>query len=520
MQNLHIYTIGALISTLFLISLGVVCLFSGRKQLLWRTLAVFSFMLGAATFLAFLATRSDDYGHVLLFTRLAYFAVVMSVLYSVYYTSILTGKNKKIDFLKGEVSRRSYLIATALIGAVLLAILMSTKLLIRGFSDSGLGEVCVIYGPIGYIVLAISILGLLIISTTLSRAHRNSTEKSFRDFLRLNKIAFYLIYLPGILLQFAQPIFEFNAGVLVLAAYPTAVVIFYMAILRYQFDRVEDLNRNLEKKVKERTSELMRTQARLAQAEKMASMGVLVAGVVHEINNPVGAVSGMLQTLERAVKKIKAALAEIPAQATPQINLNGSLQVISDAHGVIGAGMKRVSNIAARLKRFYRLDEATLQLTDIHQGLDDTLNLLRYDMMRHIKVEKDYGDIPNILCYPRQLNQVFLNLLLNAKESIRNSGIIYIRTFTDDKKLYLKIKDTGAGISDENMSKIFEPGFTTKRNDSGTGLGLSICREIIRDHHGELAVVSKLDFGTTVTVALPITIRAEAGKPALNENAA
>ena len=254
-------------------------------------------------------------------------------------------------------------------------------------------------------------------------------------------------------------------------------------------------------------SELKDTQAQLVQSEKMASLGQLVAGIAHEINTPVGAINSVHDSLVKATAKLKEALLlEKPELLEENRRVKASLKVIEDANGVIESGSSRVAKIVRRLKSFARLDEAELMRADVHEGIDDTLVLLHHELKRDIKVHKDYGAVPSIPCFPSQLNQVFLNLLVNARQAIEGAGDIYIETEVVDGYAHIRIRDTGKGIPKQNLPKIFDPGFTTKGVKVGTGLGLSICYRIIKEHRGEIRVDSEVGQGSTFTVVLPMDL--------------
>jgi signal transduction histidine kinase len=165
-----------------------------------------------------------------------------------------------------------------------------------------------------------------------------------------------------------------------------------------------------------------------------------------------------------------------------------------------------VVDIVRRLKSFARLDEAELKTVDIHDGLEDTLTLIHHELKHNIRVIKKFGDIPNITCFPGQLNQVFLNLLINSKQAIKDKGTIRITTFVENKKVHIAFEDDGIGISKANLSKVFDPGFTTKGRGVGAGLGLSICYQIIKDHRAEIRVESEQGKGTTFTIVLPMDL--------------
>lgn len=258
----------------------------------------------------------------------------------------------------------------------------------------------------------------------------------------------------------------------------------------------------------ERTNrELVETQSQLVQTEKMASLGQLVAGIAHEINTPIGAVSSMHNSLVRAVEKLRQALeSDLGEEYRKNPLLKKYIRVICDANRVIESGTDRVTTIVRRLRSFARLDEAELKTVNIHDGLEDTLTLIHHEIKHHITVNREYGDIPPIACYPGKLNQVFLNMLNNARQAIKDKGEIIIRTYQKDGHIILQFIDNGSGISKENLKRIFDPGFTTKGVGVGTGLGLSICFQIIRDHRGKIKVDSEPGKGTTFTIELPANL--------------
>ncbi|MDH5383774.1 MAG: PAS domain S-box protein, partial [Candidatus Aminicenantes bacterium] len=271
----------------------------------------------------------------------------------------------------------------------------------------------------------------------------------------------------------------------------------------HDFTEVKKILNDLEKA----NQHLRETQAQLVQSAKMASLGKLVAGIAHEINTPIGAVNSMQDTLFRALEKLKNTIeTQYPKEEKKVSKLKANLKVIDESKKVINSGTERVINVVKRLRSFARLDEAELKTVDIHEGLEDTLTLIHHDIKHNIQVKKTYGNLPPIACYPGRLNQVFLNILVNAKQAIKGKGNIDITTYTKQKKVFIEIKDNGVGIDKEHLKKVFDPGFTTKGVGVGTGLGLSICYQIMQDHQGEILVESEVNKGTTFTVVLPMAL--------------
>lgn len=253
-------------------------------------------------------------------------------------------------------------------------------------------------------------------------------------------------------------------------------------------------------------AQLRQTQAQLIHSEKMATIGMLVAGVAHEINSPIGALGSMHATLVKALDRLKCTLtcdgANNSVLADPKVAT--TLAIIDEANRVIANGALRVTSIVRRLRSFARIDEAERVMANVQDGIDDTLTLIDHEIRHNIRVVKRFGDVPAILCYPGQLNQVFLNLLVNSRQAMENGGEIVISTSVENGCIRVNFADTGKGIPAENLDKIFEPGFTTKGIGVGTGLGLFIVKSIVQAHAGTITVRSEVGKGTTFTILLPI----------------
>lgn len=254
---------------------------------------------------------------------------------------------------------------------------------------------------------------------------------------------------------------------------------------------IQQLNKK-NKKLQKTLSELKNTQMQLINTEKMASIGQLVSGVAHEINTPLASINSN-NTL---IKKILSSSETIS---------NNQLEILRDLNSIDIEAANRISNIVKSLKRFVRLDEAEFQEADINKELDLTLKLIAHEIKDNITIEKQYSELPPILCSVNMLNQVFMNILVNACHSIidNKAGKIIITTSFDEKFLYVKIKDNGIGIPTEQQNKIFNVGFTTKKIGIGTGLGLSISKKIIELHKGNITFSSKENTGTEFTISIP-----------------
>jgi len=239
--------------------------------------------------------------------------------------------------------------------------------------------------------------------------------------------------------------------------------------------------------LKNTLKELKETQVQLINSEKMASLGQLVAGVAHEINTPVASIKSNNGIVEKLLGTIEDADLK---------------EMLTDINQIDKEAISRISNIVVSLKKFVRLDEAELQEADINKELDLTLELIRHETKNRIEIVKNYGEIPMVKCFPNMLNQVFTNILINACHAIKDKGTITITTEYTAKNLTVKIKDTGCGIPQNQLDKIFTAGFTTKSSGIGTGLGLAICTKIIEKHKGKICVTSEVGKGSEFIITL------------------
>ena len=271
-------------------------------------------------------------------------------------------------------------------------------------------------------------------------------------------------------------------------------------------DELRRINDELEKKVEERTRELREKQTQLAQTEKMAALGNLVAGVAHEINTPLGALNSNNDVFVRLIGKLRRILGELEAcgELKDHPELAAVFENVEKLNEINQTAADRIVNIVNSLRRFARLDRAEKDTVDIHEGLETTLTLVNHELKNRIDVIKSFGDIPRISCFPNQLNQVFMNLLVNASQAIEGTGKITIKTYAQDSQVVIEVSDTGRGITPEHLKRVFDPGFTTKGTGVGTGLGLSIVHQIIQEHGGRIEVESEPGKGTTFRLILPV----------------
>ena len=271
-------------------------------------------------------------------------------------------------------------------------------------------------------------------------------------------------------------------------------------------EALEKAYQQLEDKVEERTRELREKQVLLVQSEKMASLGQLVAGVAHEINTPLGALRSNMDTFIRTVQKVQEILSnpDNPAEVCRQSQLIGYFENIDKLNAINSIATERIVSIVGSLRKFARLDLAEVDEVDIHEGIENTLTLVHHELKNRIEVHKEYEKIPLIRCFPNQLNQVFMNLLVNASHAIKDRGKIFIKTRSHNGSVIIEIRDTGKGIPKQDLGRIFDPGFTTKGFGVGTGLGLAIVYQIVEAHKGKIEVESEVGKGTTFRLTLPV----------------
>ena len=265
--------------------------------------------------------------------------------------------------------------------------------------------------------------------------------------------------------------------------------------------------------------DLKTTHLRMVQQEKMASIGQLAAGVAHEINNPMGFISSNLETLGKYADRLRQfvsvqdeALKTLPdreavgmlAEARKRLKIDYLLEDIPALLAESNDGAMRVRTIVQNLKGFSRADLTQMEQADINECLERTINIAWNELKYKVTLERDFGELPLVRCYPQQLGQVFLNFLVNAAHSIEQQGTVKVTTRANGQFVSVSVTDTGCGIPEANREKIFEPFFTTKERGMGTGLGLSISYEIVQRHGGSIDVESEVGKGSTFRVNLPI----------------
>ncbi|MEO1620384.1 MAG: ATP-binding protein [Cyanobacteria bacterium J06632_3] len=292
-------------------------------------------------------------------------------------------------------------------------------------------------------------------------------------------------------------------------------------------DELEQSAQLLETRVEQRTqalsaalAELKETQSQLVQTEKMSSLGQMVAGIAHEINNPISFIQGNIAPLKNYFGDLLELLEVYqqtypePADAITELQEDMELEfLLEDVKKLLASmkmGTQRVRDIVVSLRNFSRLDEATIKDVDLSEGLDSTLLILNHRIKQGVTVVKNYAPLPLVMCSPAQLNQVFTNIIANALDAMFDADsstkeLVISTCVCGDKRVQVSIKDTGPGMTEAVKAKIFDPFFTTKPVGKGTGIGLGICFKIIDQHQGTIAVNSELGNGTEFLITLPIS---------------
>jgi PAS domain S-box-containing protein len=296
--------------------------------------------------------------------------------------------------------------------------------------------------------------------------------------------------------------------------------------LRRHRDHLEELVQSRTEKLLQATRELEERQVQLIQAEKLASIGQMAAGVAHEISSPVGYVMSNLASLTQYVSALTPLLELQKQLATGRESLSPEARealltrmeeqwktghvdaVLEDMPTLLEEsleGGRRIKEIVQSLRMFAREDSGESQLTNLNTELESTLRMVWNELKYKCTVERDFGELPLLRCHPNQLAQVFANLLVNAAQAIEKQGVIRVRTRHESNEVVVSISDTGKGMEPETLSKLFTPFFTTKPRGQGTGLGLSVSQSIIARHQGRIEVDSTPGQGTTFRILLPVT---------------
>ncbi|MBI5784892.1 MAG: two-component sensor histidine kinase [Rhodocyclales bacterium] len=280
------------------------------------------------------------------------------------------------------------------------------------------------------------------------------------------------------------------------------------AALQASEARYKELSAELEQRVAAQVKLLDERQRQLYQAENLASLGRLAAGVAHEINNPIGFVRSNLSSFAIYLQKFAALKERLndAAAAWQALEIDYLLKDGADLVTESIGGIDRVARIVGDLKGFSNVDRAEEEVVDLNENLRQVVSVLQGQLPAGVSIDAEYGQLPRLLCLPGHLNQVFVNIVRNGVQAIGDSnrpGVITIRTQAVDGGIEVSVGDSGVGMTPEQRERAFDPFFTTRDVGKGTGLGLTVARDIVQAHGGRLAIDSRFGFGTTVTLFLP-----------------
>jgi len=244
-------------------------------------------------------------------------------------------------------------------------------------------------------------------------------------------------------------------------------------------------------------------RSQLIQSEKMAALGSLVAGLLHEFNTPLGAINGISDVTERCVSRIRNLVTENDSELLSNEKFAKALEILEGNQKVTQLATGRIGQITKSLQGFTRLDAASLEPADVNLALEHTLTLLEYEFRGRVEIVQEFSEVSPVLADMREVNHVFMTLLQNAGESITESGQVTVRTFDDGERVRIEISDTGCGMDEEAIAQIFEPTFASKGERVKSGLGLVAAANIVQKNGGEIEAESILAEGTTFRIWLP-----------------
>jgi signal transduction histidine kinase len=499
------FSIPSLISTILLGALGIILYLQNPRERINRIFSALMFFSTFTNASAFVFHLSTTEAAALGWTKIPYVFAIPSQILGVYYVLLLTGKDLHS---KGKVlglPASLHFKIVVVLNVVLIGLLVFTDKIIAGVEFNSTTGYEHTYGELFFLAgIYFMYVGALEL-TLMIGGYRKTDYWLDKRWLRYNIVGFLMIFFFGGLLALYLPLQGIPSHSFTFIPFTIAAFIFYYALLKHQIGQIQELNENLEQRVDERTRELRQAQAQLIQSEKMASLGQLVAGIAHEINNPLGSMKSNNDIIHRSFQKLKEIFSEpkLAEVLSGEPRLSKILKNADELSRLNKIASDRIGALVISLKHFARLDEAEYQKANLNECLDETLVLLHHQVKGRIEVIKNYGDIPQIVCMPRKLNQVFMNLLINAIQAISGNGTIIVTTYAENDRVVVKIKDTGMGIPPENLDKIFNPGFTTKGVGVGTGLGLPICYGIVvEEHGGKITVDSEVGQGTEFVVEL------------------
>ncbi len=501
---MNIYSAPMLIAGVLCSVLSVVTLLFRRRENINRVFSLFALALAVDSFSFFAWFQFGTVEDVDTWIRATFTLGFLVPTALVLFFYAFTGYDKKMDARVLGIKVRHFRNSTLLLFGVFMLLSLFTRQLIRA-SEFPEHIWDTEFGPVGMVVYPLFTWIFFYIFTMAFKSYKSTGDKPQKAFILLLSIGTMVWLVIG----YGGAIFATPARLIYwpINYFGTAAmaIFYFVALVNYQSDRVHELNLNLERKVDERTRHLRDTQSQLIQSEKMAALGHLVAGVAHEMNTPISAVYSTQGTLEAATVKLKQTLEnEHDIVIGENTKISKAVNAISGASEVIRISSERITGIVKRLKLFSQLDQADLQSVDFNECIENTLALFQFHLKPEITIRKEFADLPAVTCYPANINQLCLQLLRNANRAIEKSGEITLRTEICEGDVQFSVSDDGRGISPEDTSKIFDPGYTAWQLNVGTGLGLAICYQVSQEHNGDIKVESELGKGSTFTLSFPV----------------
>ena len=503
MMNIH--SVPMLISGILCAVLSVITWLFRTREHINRVFSFFTLTLALDSFAYFVMFQfGSTMDNITPWMRITFAAGFFVPIGLVLFFFAFTGYDGRMSAKVLGIKVRYFQISTLLFIPVCMLLALFTQLIIR-VPETPHNMWDLEFGPVGRLMFPIFAVIFLYMFAMAFKAYRITEverEKRFILLLSVGTVLWLLFGYGGALLF--PPTSEawhsssyLGTGVM--------AIFFFVAIVNHQSDKVHELNLNLEHKVDERTRHLRETQTQLIQSEKMAALGHLVAGVAHEMNTPVGAVYSTHDTLAIATEKLKRTLEDEHGIGIGESNrLSHFLNAISDVSDIIRTSGERMTGIVKRLKIFAQLDEADLQRANFNECIENTLAMFQFHLKPEIKIRKEFADLPAITCYPAKINQLCFQLLSNANRAIEETGEIVLRTEVQGDDISFSVSDDGRGIPSEDISRVFDPGYTAWNLNVGTGLGLAICYQVSQEHKGQIKVESEVGKGSKFTFSLPI----------------
>lgn len=505
---MNIHAVPILISGIFCALLSVITWMLRGREKINRVFSFFTLALALDSFSYFLWFQYGNLENMHTWGRITFPIGILVPIGLVLFFFAFTGYDKKMDAKVLWIKVKYFKIFTLLVFVIAMVLSIFTQWMIK-IPEAPKDIWDTEMGPYGMVLMPLFAGIFFYMLTMVFKSYKMTDNKPRRRFiltLAIGAALWVIIGYAGIVFISATGVLSQSAGYIGISL---MAVVFFVGIVNYQSDKVLELNLNLENKVIERTRHLNETRSQLIQSEKMAALGHLVAGVAHEMNNPVGAIYSTHNTLISASEKLKTTLEnEHGINLIESQNVSRILNIISNGSEVIRVSSERITGIVKKLKIFARLDESDLQTVNFNECIENTLAMFQFHLKPEIKIRKDFADLPLVTCYPAKINQLCFQLLRNANIAIEKEGEIVLSTEIKGNEISFSVTDNGRGIKPEDINKIFDPGFTAWNLNVGTGLGLAICYQVAQEHKGHLRVESEIGKGSKFIFSLPAHLQA------------